>query len=124
MSENPNDPKIIVDDDWKEQVQREKEQLQQESTEPPKPESEMPPASFAMLVSSLSTQALVALGYLPDPGTGQPMVNRDLAKHLIDTLGILEEKTQGKSGRSGIGLSHRNGSPTKNGLCLIRPPNR
>ena len=43
----------------------------------------------------LSTQALAALGYIPDPVSGQPMVNRDLAKHLIDILGILEEKTQG-----------------------------
>ena len=95
MSENPNeDPKIIVDDDWKEQVQREKEELQKE-TEAPQSEPDIPPASFAMLVSSLSTQALAALGYIPDPVSGQPMVNRDLAKHLIDILGILEEKTQG-----------------------------
>ena len=99
MSED--EPKIIVDDDWKSQVEREKEQLAKEEAEkaaqPDAPEGShpLPPASFPILVSTLSTQALATLGYIPDPATGEASVNRGMAKHFIDTLGVLEEKTKG-----------------------------
>jgi hypothetical protein len=55
-------------------------------------ERELPPASVASLAQSLVTQALY---YLGDMGTrgGDEMANMDMAKHLIDTLGVLEEKT-------------------------------
>jgi hypothetical protein len=55
---------------------------------------ELPPASFATLVQSLVTQALFYLGDLAVRG-GEPVVNLDMAKHHIDTLGVLEEKTRG-----------------------------
>ena len=35
------------------------------------------------------------MGLVPDPVSGKPNVNRNLAKHFVDTLGILEEKTRG-----------------------------
>ena len=91
MSED-NEPKIIVDDDWKEQVQKEKENLNQQADEPT---PAMPEASFALLVTTLTTQALSTLGFIPDPNTGQSMVNRPMAKHFVDTLGVLQEKTAG-----------------------------
>jgi hypothetical protein len=53
---------------------------------------EVPPASFATLVHSIVTQALFYLGDLAPRG-GEPVLNLDLAKHQIDLLGILEEKT-------------------------------
>ena len=53
---------------------------------------EQPVASFATLVQSVMTQALFYLGELAPQG-GEPMLNLDMAKHQIDTLGILEEKT-------------------------------
>ena len=40
------------------------------------------------------TQALYYLGDLAVRG-GEPEVNLDMAKHHIDTLGVLEEKTAG-----------------------------
>jgi hypothetical protein len=94
------EPKIIVDDDWKSQVQREKEELAEKEKKKPSRataplESQLPPASFVVLVGTLSTQAMAALGYLHDPVSGQPDVNRPLAKHFIDTLAMLEEKTTG-----------------------------
>jgi hypothetical protein len=52
----------------------------------------MPPASFATLVQSVMTQALFYLGELA-PSGAEPMLNLDMAKHQIDTLGVLEEKT-------------------------------
>jgi hypothetical protein len=55
---------------------------------------EMPAASFATLVQSILTQVLFYLGDLSTRG-GEPMVNLDMAKHNIDTLTVLEEKTRG-----------------------------
>lgn len=95
MSES--EPKIIVDSEWKSRVEHEKENLkrQEQSGEAREGADEMPPASFPMLVSTLATQALVALGQLPDPFSGQPELNLPVAKHFIDTLAILQQKTQG-----------------------------
>jgi hypothetical protein len=105
MSEGPDDkPKIIVDDDWKSRAQAEKEQLQKEAEAKKEPDGEtaaadqaggpLPPASFAVLVTTLATQALAMLGQIPDP-EGKPTLQLDHAKHFIDTLGVLEEKTKG-----------------------------
>jgi hypothetical protein len=96
-----DDPKIIVDEDWKSQVENEKEQLRQQesgdatpdASEPDQPP--IPPASFSMHLSTLATQAMASMGVLPDPSTGKPNVNRPLAKHFVDTISMLEEKTKG-----------------------------
>jgi hypothetical protein len=56
---------------------------------------QIPPASFVVLVSTIATQASVALGLIADPRTNKPEVNLDLAKHFIDTLTLLETKTKG-----------------------------
>jgi hypothetical protein len=111
-------PSLHIDTDWKKQAQEEKrrlaEQEKQRATSTPPPGAalspgaapadtpdrdaraarEMPPPSFATLVSSLMTQALYYLGGLAPRG-GEPVVNLDMAKHQIDMLGILEQKTKG-----------------------------
>jgi hypothetical protein len=56
---------------------------------------ELPPASIATLAQSLMTQALYYLGDLAYQG-GDPVTNLDMAKHQIDTLAVLEEKTGDK----------------------------
>ena len=86
-------PKIIVDDDWKAQAQAEKEKLEQETTGAAGPQ-ELPPASFATLVSSLVAQAFMAMGGYEDPRTKRRYVDLALAKHHIDTMAMLEEKTK------------------------------
>jgi len=53
---------------------------------------ELPPASIATLANSLMTQAMYYLGDLAYQG-GDPVTNLDMAKHQIDTLTVLEEKT-------------------------------
>jgi hypothetical protein len=62
-------------------------------------ESTLPPATFEFLVLSLRTQAEMHLGlisWMEDGGEeGGPPVDLPLAKHLIDLLGVLQEKTQG-----------------------------
>jgi hypothetical protein len=88
-----NEPKIIVDDDWKSQVESEKEKLQQQFETESAPE--MPPASFSILLTTLASQAMASLGQLPDPVSGTAIINKPLAKHFIDTIGVLEEKTKG-----------------------------
>jgi len=55
----------------------------------------MPPASFLVLMSTLATQTMASLGMIGDPATGEANVNRPMAKHFIDTLAMLQEKTQG-----------------------------
>ena len=55
---------------------------------------EAPEASFSSLVQGLMTQALFYLGDLAPRGS-EPQVNLDMAKHQIDTLGVVEEKTKG-----------------------------
>jgi len=56
---------------------------------------QMPPANFQTLVSTMITQAMFAMGMIPDPQTGQRMAHLDLARHHIDMLGVLQEKTEG-----------------------------
>jgi Domain of unknown function (DUF1844) len=53
----------------------------------------MPAVTFASLVLSLNTSALYHMGELPHPETGQKVVDLELAKHTIDTLMLLAEKT-------------------------------
>ncbi len=54
-----------------------------------------PLSDFSTLVVSLATSAMLYLGDIPDPEGGKPTVNLQLARHTIDTLAMLEEKTQG-----------------------------
>jgi hypothetical protein len=107
-------PKLVVDEDWKAQVEAERETLraqeqqekEAEKKEPageaasetksaPRPEevAGLPPASFPVLISSMATQAAMALGQIAIPGEENPAVHP--ARHYIDLLGVLEEKTKG-----------------------------
>ena len=116
----PPRPHLHVDDDWKRQAQEEKERLAREvaakaarpAAPPPPPaqgprlagpeietEAEagqgLPEASFSVLVQTLATQAAIFMSDQADPETGQSIRNLDLAKHNIDLLRVLEEKTKG-----------------------------
>jgi hypothetical protein len=55
----------------------------------------LPPASIESLFYMLGTSAMVNLGLVPDPTNQKTATNLDLAKHNIDTLGILQKKTAG-----------------------------
>src|SRR5580765_8467810 len=114
-------PSLHIDTDWKKQAQEEKRRLAEKSaagtpaspptSAPPDPRGapaagapsrarpgaergQLPPPSFAALVQSIVTQVLFYVGDLSTRGQ-EPMVNLDMAKHQIDILGILEEKTKG-----------------------------
>lgn len=113
---------IKSDSDWKQKVKQESAQLDAKRQEDPSPSSagsaaeasadpveaasaddaqrpqidasQLPPADFTMLVTMFSTQAMVSLGAIPSPDTGQPEQNLILAKHFIDLLGVLQDKTR------------------------------
>lgn len=107
MSENQQEPKLVVDEDWKSKVEAEKQAAAAAKPEPEPPPAasekrpdheaggRVPPASFALLVSSLVAQAMTAMGKAVDPLAGHAVVRPDVAKHCIDTLAMLEEKTKG-----------------------------
>ncbi|MFH1459271.1 MAG: DUF1844 domain-containing protein [Candidatus Omnitrophota bacterium] len=97
-----------VDESWKEKIQKEKESnvngLKQDDQTPPtqsKPETmdenndHMPEVSFNVFITSLGMQALMFLGEIENPMTNKKEVDIHQAKYLIDTLGMLEEKTEG-----------------------------
>ena len=53
----------------------------------------MPQVTFSTFILSLSSSAMVQLGEVPDPESGQTMFNPAMAKHSIDVLAMLKAKT-------------------------------
>lgn len=100
--EEKHEKKIIVDEDWKQEAQREKEILAaQEEAQKKKEQGEdlsrgpLPEGNFAALISMLTTQALFALGLLQVKGQEKRQPDLELARYNIDMLETLEEKTKG-----------------------------
>lgn len=60
-----------------------------------KGEGFLPPVTFSAFILSLNTTALIHLGELPHPETNKKEANLALARHTIDTLDMLKEKTKG-----------------------------
>ena len=112
------EPSLHIDTDWKKQAQEEKRKLAEQEQKkaadaaaaaPPPPPGQgravpgggrgraarvLPPPASPPLVNTLLTQALFYLGDLAPQG-GEPVLNLDMAKHQIDTLSLLEDKTKG-----------------------------
>ena len=100
MTEDSEAPKLHVDADWKAEAEAEKLRMvqQQEAQEAEAAEGDggdLPAANFETLVSTLATQALMAMGAIADPMSGQRFLHLDLARHHIDMLNILHEKSKG-----------------------------
>src|ERR1700689_4941367 len=58
-----------------------------------------PELTFGTFLVGLSTQALVLLGDIVDPQTGEAMQDLRGAEQLIDIIGMLREKTRGNLDR-------------------------
>jgi hypothetical protein len=58
-------------------------------------QGKMPPPTFSSLITILGTQALIAMGQIPDPASGKPQVDLENSQHFIDLLGMLDAKTVG-----------------------------
>jgi hypothetical protein len=55
----------------------------------------LPEVDFSTFVMSLNASALVHLGVIDDPVTGQRTKNLPLGKQTVDMLRMLQEKTRG-----------------------------
>jgi hypothetical protein len=55
----------------------------------------LPPASFEMLVTTFASEAMVALGQLPNPFTNEHSISWDHARYTIDMLQVVQDKTKG-----------------------------
>jgi hypothetical protein len=100
-AQEKEEKKIIIDEDWKQQAQREKEILStQEKTDKEKLKKEkvrrgpLPKGNFAALISTLVTQTLFALGLITVEGQEREP-DLEVARYNIDMLETLEEKTRG-----------------------------
>ena len=76
-----------IDEQWKKQIDHEKKEADQDNTTYHEP-------NFKIFVSSLSMQAMIALGKIENPITKKTEANYEQARFLIDTLQILKEKTK------------------------------
>ncbi|MEN8211482.1 MAG: DUF1844 domain-containing protein [Thermodesulfobacteriota bacterium] len=55
----------------------------------------LPKIDFSSFILSLYSSGLVQLGQVEDPSSAKKSVNLDLAKHTINIIAMLEEKTRG-----------------------------
>ena len=55
----------------------------------------MPPADIKSLFYMLATSAMVNLGLMPNPVDNKTERNIEVARHTIDLLAVLQQKTQG-----------------------------
>ncbi len=102
MAENDKEEKkIIVDEDWKAEAQKEKEILKKEEELEHKAEEKkqerppLPGADFPGLISMITTQAYYALGVIGTEQDKERPPDLAIAKYNIDMLAIIDEKTKG-----------------------------
>ena len=81
----------------------ETEKKEQDSASGAEPATDLP-VTFSTFLLGLSTQALLHLGEIPNPTSGQVETDLVAAKQVIDILGILEAKTRGnlEEGEQGL----------------------
>jgi hypothetical protein len=67
------------------------------NAEATKPAAEKPKKllAFENLVRMIGSNAAMVMGAYADPNTGQPMIDPDAARELIDMLDALQQKTKG-----------------------------
>jgi hypothetical protein len=53
------------------------------------------PRDFTAFIEGMYLEAMLYLGALPDPRTGDTAEDLDMAKYKIDLLGMIQEKTRG-----------------------------
>ena len=90
----------MVEEEKREAVKEANVARQEPSADPEVPA--LPPAetpkrspAFENLIRMIGSNAAMVLGAYTDPRTGQPMIDPDAARELIDMLDALHEKTKG-----------------------------
>lgn len=110
MTDQPHETpekKIYIDEDWKSKVEAERQEAQkrhaedmsrapQAASQPEaSPDAPFPPPSLAILATTLGMQAMSAMGLIPDPVSGKTEAHLNQARHLIDMVQMLQDKTAG-----------------------------
>jgi hypothetical protein len=105
MSENEEkgfvfkDRRKIFSDTEKEAEPRKPEPEEKPAEEKAETQSAPPPPlpeiNFSTFIVSLSTEVIFHLGEYPHPVTGEKNKDLPMAKHVIDTLAMLKDKTKG-----------------------------
>lgn len=66
-----------------------------EDADSDKKEHPLPKVDFSGFVLSLYSSGLVQIGKVEDPSTGEKKKDLELAKHTIDMIDMLSQKTKG-----------------------------
>lgn len=91
------------DGELKEEVKEKEEEKEEVKKEEAKTETKkedtqrtpLPEVNFNSLIFSLSSSALLHLGEIADPNTGEKKKDLPMAKHSVDIIAMLKEKTKG-----------------------------
>lgn len=88
---------LHIDSDWKAEAAKEKERLAEQERAAAEANRDMPggggPAGFFDIINLLAMQAAVGIGGFQGPGGERIPPNLASAKHHIDLLEVLEQKT-------------------------------
>jgi len=93
-----DETKKNIDESWKETADIEKEALKKEGKFLP------PEASFNIFITTLALQASIFMGIMPNPATDKKEEDLVQAKFIIDTIGLLKDKTTGNLSKEEITL--------------------
>jgi len=120
-----NDRRLFTSDgDLREDLEEVEEEAQEPPEEVPTPSAETPPGpdspgferrsldepegvDFTMLINAMAQPALIFLGEVAHPGTGQPEINLAQARVQIDMLDVLRIKCRGNLTAEEEGLLDR-----------------
>ena len=120
---NPSEKKLYVDEDWKSQVEAEKAAAAGTNRRPSRtsekrPAEPLPPPTLTFLASTLYLQGAISMGLLPNPISDKSELRLDRAKHAIDMLAMLQEKTEGNRTPEESDETRRHAAPIANGFCF------
>lgn len=88
------DGTVVESEAEKKEEKKEAEKEEQERIDDGE-EVALPPVDFKTFIASLATTALINLGHIPNPSTGETIKNLEVARYHIDTIDMLSEKTRG-----------------------------
>mgnify|MGYP000179701926 CR=1 FL=1 len=77
-----------INQDWHNQINKEKQEAKTKEETYHEP-------TFSLFLSSVGMQAMIAMGKLENPITKETNTDLGQARFLIDTLGIIQDKTKG-----------------------------
>lgn len=89
------DKRVFADEEKQEKTPEEQDKAAERGSGQDPADFQLPEINFPTFIFSLNSSALLNLGAIEDPSTGQKTKNLPLAKQTIDILAMLEAKTKG-----------------------------